>query len=157
MRVFVYLALSPKTGLLKIGASRNPYQRLASLSNDDNGKMNLLHAFEGSFVCEKKTHKLFAAHRSHGEWFHRSSEIYQWFDQHEMATRDFTQEDPLNDPERAWISKAMQDRILSVVKEKTGIAISTLIKLRDGKGNVTRAIQHHISHYLGGSESRNGA
>lgn len=59
---------------------------------------------------------------------------------------------------REAIQKAMQDRILSVICDTTGITRPTLMKLRDNKGKVSISIQHHISHYLGGTdESKDGA
>ena len=50
--------------------------------------------------------------------------------------------------DRTEIARRMQDRILSVVTQETGLTRPTLMKLRDNAGSVSPATQNQISKYL---------
>jgi hypothetical protein len=66
---YVYFAREISTGLVKIGYSRNPYQRLSSLSSEVRSQVVLLAIAQGSKKTEADLHALFRSDWAYGEWF----------------------------------------------------------------------------------------
>lgn len=67
--------IEAETGLIKIGASHNPDQRIKELRAMSPVKLTILATVSGRIGDERAYHKQFAAHRSHGEWFHPHPDI----------------------------------------------------------------------------------
>ncbi len=66
---YVYL-IRAESGLYKIGASVNPWARIAALPGTQ-GALSLVHtiASDGYYAIERLIHSLFADKRAGGEWF----------------------------------------------------------------------------------------
>lgn len=62
-------------GAIKIGVSIAPLERLATMQMGSPVKLRILALVEGGMDAEKEYHRLFANHRSHGEWFERHPDI----------------------------------------------------------------------------------
>lgn len=67
--------IQSETGLIKIGASHDPGQRIKALQAMSPAKLTILATVSGHIGDERAYHKQFAAHRSHGEWFHPHPDI----------------------------------------------------------------------------------
>lgn len=69
---YVYVMRSPRTGLLKIGRSADPWKRLERLSRESREDLELLdYWFSGDCVAaEWVAHRRFARSRVFGEWFY---------------------------------------------------------------------------------------
>ena len=70
-----YLLLCPSAGLVKIGMSYRPVQRMAALRTMSPVPVEPLLVLR---VPEAELHKKFALYREHGEWFRCSSEMVAW-------------------------------------------------------------------------------
>lgn len=69
---YVYFAISSKTGLIKVGTSIYPIERLVALSIKEKAPVYLITAHEchmGLFSEEKRFHRLLGEFRVTGEWF----------------------------------------------------------------------------------------
>lgn len=66
---YVYFFENPQTGLVKIGYSGNPVQRLRQLSSDARVRLNVLGFTPGGRKLEATLHRDMAEYREHGEWF----------------------------------------------------------------------------------------
>lgn len=62
-------------GPVKIGFTTKPLCRLASMQLGSPLMLGFLAVVRGPIKVEKAYHARFAAHRSHGEWFHRHPDI----------------------------------------------------------------------------------
>lgn len=69
MNGYVYFIMNNLSGLIKIGWSTDPYNRLKFLQTCSAGKLILLGAFEGTIKNEKQHHKLMKEKNIYGEWF----------------------------------------------------------------------------------------
>lgn len=61
--------------VIKIGFATNVLNRMRDLQIGSPHALHLLGYMPGSIYEEKRLHRLFSAHRSHGEWFRRSPEL----------------------------------------------------------------------------------
>lgn len=68
---YVYVIRDPSTGLIKIGRSIDPWERLERLSREMGNELDLVdYWFTGDCVlAESVAHRKFANSRVHGEWF----------------------------------------------------------------------------------------
>jgi hypothetical protein len=71
---FVYLVRAELTGLVKIGATKNPFERVRNLQTGSPDRLNLVATIEfpslhHAYAAEQKLHKRFSKYRVHGEWF----------------------------------------------------------------------------------------
>jgi hypothetical protein len=68
---YVYLIQCTETGNKKIGVSKDPLKRLASLQTSNAGKLEIVFKVRAkdAYRLEKDAHSKFASHRKHGEWF----------------------------------------------------------------------------------------
>lgn len=79
VKQWVYLIGGP-TGAVKIGTSKNPWARLATLRKESGRPdLEILGKVKGGHALEADLHRRFAAMRVEGEWFSRSSEIFDYF------------------------------------------------------------------------------
>lgn len=72
---FVYFIEATTSGLIKIGSASNPVGRLAALQTGSPERLRLLGTEPGGAARERELHSIFAADRSHGEWFHPSEAL----------------------------------------------------------------------------------
>ena len=77
---YVYFALNPNDGLIKIGVSINPKSRIEALSKATASSLELIKAIDGSYKLEKSLHEKFDKHRVRGEWFRFAKEIRDFID-----------------------------------------------------------------------------
>lgn len=85
-----------ENGLIKIGVSVDPENRLRQLQTGSSTRLELLDTIEteNSNLLESKLHKEFAKYRIHGEWFNISRDTIQYLVErertfvpiHELAT-----------------------------------------------------------------------
>lgn len=73
-RDFIYAIEALGQGLVKIGHSGSPRARLKHLSNKSPVKLKLLGYIKLHRSAERLIHQKLKASRSHGEWFHLTSE-----------------------------------------------------------------------------------
>ena len=74
--VVYFVSGSADDAPIKIGyASRSAEERIKALQTGSAFKLEVLAEVEGDYPLETKFHKLFSAHRLHGEWFRRTPEI----------------------------------------------------------------------------------
>lgn len=79
----VYFILNPKYGIIKIGVSSDPFERLNAFKSIYGPKLNLLGFVEGGIKLENKLHKRFDKYRlkigdfgiSETEWFLLEGEL----------------------------------------------------------------------------------
>ncbi|HEY5331248.1 MAG TPA: GIY-YIG nuclease family protein [Acidobacteriaceae bacterium] len=64
----IYLIRDEKTGLVKIGRSKNPESRFATLMADEPA-LTLLHFSPADLSVERDLHRAYADRRRRGEWF----------------------------------------------------------------------------------------
>lgn len=67
--VFTYF-IAADNGLIKIGSSESPLARVRQLQTGSPCRLRLITAVPAGLASESELHDRFAAHRSHGEWFH---------------------------------------------------------------------------------------
>ena len=79
-----FLRPTQMEGPIKIGCSRWPEQRLWSLAKWSPVPLELLANADGDHTLERALHRLFAADRSHKEWFRTSRALVAGID----AVRD---------------------------------------------------------------------
>jgi transcription elongation factor Elf1 len=72
---FVYFIRSPANGLVKIGFSANPKERIDSLQTAHGTKLELLALRKGSLGDERALHQRFRPYRVKGEWFEAVDEL----------------------------------------------------------------------------------
>lgn len=63
------------SGPIKIGSATNPLRRLKELQTSHHEPLSVLAICEGGEEREREYHKLFSAHRLHGEWFAPHADI----------------------------------------------------------------------------------
>lgn len=66
---WVYLIGSPRSGVVKIGVSKDPERRLRSLRTGSPVALRLLWKKPGAEDLEEALHAYFSAYRVRGEWF----------------------------------------------------------------------------------------
>ena len=65
----LYIIQSDKTGMIKIGRSKNPQKRLKQLQTGNPNKLKLIASFKGEGWKEKIVHERLDRYRLEGEWF----------------------------------------------------------------------------------------
>lgn len=65
----IYFIGALDRSLIKIGVSVDPRGRFHGLRNSSPTPLELLATVSGTVQDERKIHRVFLAHRSHGEWF----------------------------------------------------------------------------------------
>lgn len=65
----LYLIQSDVTGAVKIGRSKDPIERLATLQTGAAYRLVMLASFEGQGCLEKSLHRDLSQYRLSGEWF----------------------------------------------------------------------------------------
>ena len=71
----IYFVQGTRSGLIKIGYSLAIKGRLQTLQIGSPERLELLAVLDGTTEDERDLHQRFAAHRSHGEWFHPRPEL----------------------------------------------------------------------------------
>lgn len=84
-RSFVYFALAGNR--VKIGHSKDPRRRIATLKTGTPQKVRIYYATPGGKQLERSLHEMFADDRVNGEWFVWSSRIKNWIVQDEARRR----------------------------------------------------------------------
>jgi hypothetical protein len=77
----IYIIRAKLTGLLKIGMSIDPIVRIKNMRTGSPDQLELLLTFpvlDRKPSAEKRLHKLFAHHHSHGEWFRPHKDILRF-------------------------------------------------------------------------------
>ena len=69
---YLYFIQSDKTGMIKIGRSKNPNKRLKQLQTGNANKLKLIASFEGMGWREKLIHEKLDRWSEEGEWFNCS-------------------------------------------------------------------------------------
>lgn len=79
----VYVLLSEKLNMIKIGRTKNPRKRLKALRIGNPDNLRFLALFvEDAQISEKLLHKRFLHIRRVREWFVADKEILEFLDQH---------------------------------------------------------------------------
>jgi len=65
----LYLIQSDKTGMIKIGRSKNPQRRLKTLQTGNPNQLRLIYVYEGKGYLESSVHEELDRWRRKGEWF----------------------------------------------------------------------------------------
>lgn len=76
----IYLVVTSDKNYCKIGYSKDPDSRLATLQTSHPEKLTLAAVIEGTIKEEKELHKQMAEHRVNLEWFNLSQDIMNHFD-----------------------------------------------------------------------------
>lgn len=76
----VYFIQDPDTGLIKIGFSTNPYERIRMLTYKAKTLLDVLLVIRGPKTLEKRLHQRFNPIRVQGEWFKPEEELLQCID-----------------------------------------------------------------------------
>lgn len=71
----IYFVQGQRTGMIKIGHSDVVKTRLTTLRTGSPERLRVLALMDGTRHDEQELHRRFAAHRSHGEWFHPRDEL----------------------------------------------------------------------------------
>lgn len=66
---YYYFIHAPDVGMVKIGYSIDPEERLLSLQIGSPCKLYLIAKYPGDVEDERALHARFSSYRSHGEWF----------------------------------------------------------------------------------------
>ncbi|MEV7013349.1 GIY-YIG nuclease family protein [Streptosporangium sp. NPDC051022] len=75
----VYFIQGIEGGPIKIGVSRDPWERLAAIQLMSPVQLHVLGTIRGvGQPEERRLHERFAEHRSHGEWFHPAPELIDY-------------------------------------------------------------------------------
>lgn len=77
--VFTYIVKNPSSGLLKIGRSSSPYQRIKSLETGSGRELTICALIKGDI--EQCLHRRFASLRVFGEWFMDDGSIANFISQ----------------------------------------------------------------------------
>lgn len=84
----IYFIQQGQDGPVKIGMSRQPFQRLEALQAANPDQLYLIAIVTATFDCsETRLHKQFAKDRIRGEWFAPSSALLDWIDRHFNGAR----------------------------------------------------------------------
>jgi hypothetical protein len=75
----IYLIVTEKENVCKIGYSNNPEKRLQSLQTANAERLILSKVITGDKKKEKELHLLFKNYKLEGEWFSLTSEIVDYF------------------------------------------------------------------------------
>ena len=65
----LYIIQSDKSGMIKIGRSRNPAKRLKQLQTGNPNRLKLIASFKGMGWREKLLHERLESWSEQGEWF----------------------------------------------------------------------------------------
>ena len=76
---FVYLIECPGLSALKIGFSKRPETRLATLQTANPERLYLIGVSPGDFALEGDLHHLFREHHLKNEWFYDAKAIRDFF------------------------------------------------------------------------------
>ena len=71
----VYFIEAPSAGVVKIGYASAPSERIKSIQGMSPIPLRMVATMPGAIADERNLHKKFSHLRSHGEWFHFTSEI----------------------------------------------------------------------------------
>jgi Meiotically Up-regulated Gene 113 (MUG113) protein len=72
---YVYFVQNERTGLIKIGTTKNVEHRIKQLCSEYKANATLLGFVWGRFTLEAELHRRFAAYCERGEWFAPSDEL----------------------------------------------------------------------------------
>lgn len=72
---FVYFVADKQRGVVKIGFSVEPMDRMATLQIGSPNKLEMLAAVKGTIQTERQFHRRFAQHRVNGEWFRLTGDL----------------------------------------------------------------------------------
>ena len=77
---YVYILKEPKSGLYKIGRSKNPFKRLSSLNTAAPYKLTLEHLIEcDDYIKEEQfLHSILKNNKVRAEWFRLSDDVFSW-------------------------------------------------------------------------------
>ena len=75
---FVYFIQSFGQGLIKIGSSDDPRNRLSVLQCGSPVALHLVGVIDGGEARERELHRRFAEERRHGEWFEASKRLVEF-------------------------------------------------------------------------------
>lgn len=75
---YVYFILNKRRGVVKIGNSKRPQNRVVDLQVSSADPLILLGAIEGTKELEKRLHGIFSQYWVSGEWFRYESDVKQY-------------------------------------------------------------------------------
>ena len=73
----IYFVSDPSAGYVKIGYSKKPWGRFASLQCSTAGSLEMLAVMDGDLETEAELHRRFSDLRVRGEWFVPTGELEQ--------------------------------------------------------------------------------
>lgn len=122
-------------GPMKIGYSKNPRKRLMEIQAFSPLKLRIIAELDAPRYIERQLHKIFHAFRSHGEWFHVSSEL-------EALVAHVIKTGELPDPEEAKTDDAYFPEV--IVTSPLGIFRTDY---RRARGHDCRCDRHQGAHF----------
>lgn len=97
----IYFIQDGRDGTIKIGTSRNPWERLAALTVASPGKMTILAVMDGDRLVERALHKQFAPLRVSGEWFRDEPDLLSFIDKAKAEHPQHRREEALRPEKRS--------------------------------------------------------
>jgi hypothetical protein len=89
----VYFLRGARTGMVKIGYSRAPFERMRMHQESSPDILSMDGVMIGPYALEGELHRRFKQHRSHGEWFHGADELLQFIETNKVKNLDVSLED----------------------------------------------------------------
>ena len=123
--MYVYFIQGQVTRLVKIGHTKDPKSRLASIRTNSPDKVKLIKLIKAEKGDEQIIHNRFASVRSHGEWFYPSRKLMEYIDglkkarmpsktkaqkNHTQRTREARKQKRKEKQERLQMEKEQQDK-----------------------------------------------
>lgn len=127
----IYFVHSEKTGLIKIGQSKNVFKRIKALRQKDKS-LCILGCVNGSVLREAQLHEWFFKFNVDGEWFEDSSEIRDYIAANKLEDRLVVSETDYIKTYEDWqgnreMSQAFLNRITAIANEKN-MSFSKMVK-----------------------------
>lgn len=101
------IGISPRDGLIKIGWTVNPTDRLETLQSMSPVILRILATMPGSMRTEQELHQRFGVHRRHGEWFEPADDLVAFIKALDPARADIDTRPPKLGRRRQYGSMAV--------------------------------------------------
>ena len=142
-RAWVYAAVCDGYPLVKIGASKNPHNRVKCFKREG-GDFKVAGLLEGGFTKEREVHAILAESRSFGEWFWHTDKVREFIST--MIPPDnfvFPETEPLDKTGWFDVKQAKIELMQQIVKAAAQKGCS-LAQLCERAGVSTTIGQRHI-------------
>lgn len=129
----IYFIQDSRDSRIKIGVSRNPWERLAALTVGASGSLELLAVMDGDRNVERGLHKRFSDMRIAGEWFRPGADILAIIERAKAAFPQHKREEPMKPEKRpieAELATIRQDSPHWLLEMELGFQLSERRRLR---------------------------